>query len=166
MPLIQTNQNFLPCSSVINEDLTFSNQTFKIKCEKVGRIFCGILSINDDLIEKFQKNTLYYVQEGKGFETHPLFDMYFLHTIDDTESKINIDDSEIEKPILVMIDVTGSSDIELVEAQLERISEWISEQKREKYNLKGIVLRWKIKQTLSVMQKLLVTRKLLHIWEG
>lgn len=65
-----------------------------------------------------------------------------------------------------MIDVTGSSDIELVEAKLERISEWISEQKREKYNLKGIVLRWKIKQILSVMQKLLVTRKLLHIWEG
>ena len=89
----------LACSSVINEDLTFSNQTFKIKCEKVkvGRIFGGKASpINDDLIEKFQKNTLYYVQEGKGFKTHPLFDMYFLHTIDDTESKINIDDSESE----------------------------------------------------------------------
>lgn len=121
----------LSCNSAINRKLIFNNWSFLIKCEQVEerRIFAHkkATPINDELIDNLQNNTLYYVQEGKGYETHPLFDMFFL-------------DARRKKPTLVMIDVTGSSDIVEVEKKLKKLSDWIGEQKLEKYDLKGIVL--------------------------
>ena len=70
--------------------------------------------MNDTLIEKKVKpNTFYYVKEGKGNTTHPLFNFFFL-----------CEDKETEKQTLILIDVTGG-DIMSAEANLERISNWI-----------------------------------------
>ena len=90
--------------------------TFEINCENVeeGRIFDNdkIIQINDNFVKNnVTKNTLYYVQEGKGYETHPPFNLFFLckHKNKDT---------------LVTIDVTGDG-IKIAENKLERISKWI-----------------------------------------
>ena len=77
---------------------------------------------------KIQKNTLYYVQEGEGFRTHPLFDLFFL-------CKLNNE----QKDTLVMIDISGGG-IQVAEQKLKKISKWIKKQKLEKFGLKGFVL--------------------------
>ena len=65
------------------DNTTISLRNFAITFEytSVGRIFDGdkAIQINDALIEKKVKpNTFYYVKEGKGNTTHPLFDFFFL----------------------------------------------------------------------------------------
>ena len=64
-------------------ELGFGDWLFVVKCKGVepGRIFSSDKTtlINDDLIgEKVQENILYYVDEGKGKKSHPLFDLFFL----------------------------------------------------------------------------------------
>ena len=120
----------LACKSAKTNKLKFGDWTFKVKCKRVEakRIFVSDKTtlINDDLIvEKVQENILYYVEEGKGNKSHPLFDLFFLckHKNKDT---------------LVMIDITDG--IFTAEDKLTKLSKWIRKQKLEKYNLKGIVL--------------------------
>ena len=115
----------LACSSAKTSKLEFGDWTFKVKCKGVeaGRIFVSDKTtlINDDLIgEKVQENILYYVDEGKGKKSHPLFDLFFLckHKNKDT---------------LVIIDITGG--IFTAEDKLDKLPQWIQEQK-----LEGIVL--------------------------
>ena len=73
-----------------------------------------------------KENIFYFVKEGKGFASDPLFHLFFLCKHD-------------KKDTLVVIDVTGGGII-TAEEKLERISMWIGEQKLEKYDIKGIVL--------------------------
>ena len=49
------------------------------------------------------------------------------------------EDKETEKQTLILIDVTGG-DIMSAETKLEKISNWIGEQKLDKFDLKGFVL--------------------------
>ena len=111
--------------------------TFEIKCKNVeeGRIFESDEIINDDLVKKNVKNNiLYYVQEGTGYESHPLFDLFFLckHKNKDT---------------LVMIDVTGGNST-TAEKKLKKISKWINKQNLKIMISKVLFLllvpRWKI----------------------
>ena len=76
--------------------------------------------------EKVKENILYFVKEGTGFASDPLFHLFFLCKHD-------------KKDTLVVIDVTGGGII-TAEEKLERISKWIGEQKLAKYDLKGLCL--------------------------
>ena len=114
LPILLTLDNTTSCLD--NFVITFEDTS-------VGRIFDGDkpIQINDALIEKKVKpNTFYYVEEDKGNTTHPLFDFFFL-----------CKDKETKKQTLILIDVTDG-DIMSAEAKLERISNWIGEQKLDK----------------------------------
>ena len=77
--------------------------------------------------KKVKPSTFYYHEEGKGNTTHPLFVFFFL-----------CEHKETKKQTLILIDVTGGG-IMTAEAKLERISNWIGEQKLEKFVLQGFV---------------------------
>ena len=131
----------LACRSAMMKEIIFLDTedpaedqllwTFKITCKDVeeGRIFDKdeIIPVTDDFVkENVKENILYYVKEGKGYVTHPLFNLFFLCKHD-------------KKDTLVVIDVTGGG-IFAAEEKLKKISKWIGEQTLEKYALKGIVL--------------------------
>lgn len=114
-PLEVAYRWILACKSFKERNLVFyeENGVYKFCCEDVvqGRIFDGHkpIQITDSLIEKrVGKNTLYHVQEGKRFRTHPLFDLFFICKL-------------AKKDTLVMIDVTGG-DIGAAENKLSKLS--------------------------------------------
>ena len=122
----------LPVQSFSSKALTLGGEIFKIDMQTMmpGRIFDGgkAIQINDSLIEeKVKPNTFYYVKEGGRYDTHPLFDLFFLGKNQET------------KQTLVLIDVTGGG-IKTAEEKLKRISNWISEQKLHKFALVGFVI--------------------------
>ena len=123
LPVLLTSNNSIE-SNFTNFAITFENTS-------IGRIFDGddAIKINDALIEKKVKpNTFYYVEEGKGNTTHPLFDFFFL-----------CEEEKTLQQTLILIDVTGGGII-AAETKLEKISNWIGVQKLDKFVLKGFVL--------------------------
>ena len=117
--------------SLSNTISSFDNFSIAFEDTSMGRIFDGgtAIEITDALIEKKVKPyTFYYVEEGKGITTHPLFDFFFL-----------CEDDATKDPTLILIDVTGGG-IMTAEDKLEKISNWIKKQKLDKFVLKGFVL--------------------------
>ena len=121
----------LPVQSFASKRIRLNGEIFTIGLQMLsGKIFDGdeATQINSLIEEKIKPNTFYFVEEGKGKKSRPLFDLFFLGNSQNQNEQT-----------LVLIDITGGT-IAVADAKLERISNWIGKQKLDKFVLKGFVL--------------------------
>ena len=126
----------LSCISALNEYLDIGGNRYWIKCKDLmsGRLFYrhDVQKYMENF-NKMNKDTIYYVQEGKTADgsrqySHPLCDIFFKTERDEREE-------------LVLIDVTGAN-MKNVQKKVAKLSTWIDREPTKETNivLHGIIL--------------------------